>query len=220
MGTIFDRVVADLMSEPFFADFKVRKRDSMFHLVHNGIRKSVRIHHVFNHVYYFDIEPVYGVRFDVVMKWFEKFSFKPIQIQRDNTTVGFSGNMLGQQDWFVFHKYDDDTQYEEKYKLLRDTIISCATTVFTKFQTLEDYYINKIQPLLDGNTELPWGGADWIFEYLTGCKIVAPENYNRLKEILLRHVEERHARNEPNIMSYYDRMDEILNYLENYDFKV
>jgi len=128
--------------------------------------------------------------------------------------------MLEQQDWFEFHIYDDDTQYEEKYKLLRDTIISCATTVFTKFQTLEDYYVNKIHPLLDENAKLPWGGADWIFEYLAGCLIVAPENYNRLKEILLRHVEERYARNEPNIMYYYDRMDEILNYLENYDFKV
>jgi len=219
MGTIFDRIVADLMSEPFLADFKFRKRYSTIYISNGGIRKFIELQRISKWApYYLDIYPTYCVRFDVVMKWFEKFSFKTLQDQRDNPTVSCTGSMLGYQDCFEFHC--DGSHYEEEYKLLRDTMISCANIEFTKFQTLEDYYINEIHPLLDENAKLPWGGADWIFESLTGCLIVAPENYNRLKEILLRHVEERYARKEPNIMSYYDRMDEILNYLENYDFKV
>ncbi len=218
MKDIFELIIDNLKSEPFFADFKYRKRDSRFYISNGGVHKIVKLQRTISWGMFLDIYPVYLVRFDVLKKWFEKFSFKTLRDQRDNATVGASGGTFGLKDRFAFER--GNSHNNEEYELLRDTVISCAGKVFNDFQTLEDYYTKEILPVLKDNVIPEDSGADWIFEYLTGCKIVAPENYNRLKEILLRHVEERHAQNEPNIMSYYDRMDEILNYLENYDFKV
>ena len=36
------------------------------------------------------IYPIYGVRFDILSKWFEKFSMKNLQDQRDRASIAFS----------------------------------------------------------------------------------------------------------------------------------
>ena len=49
------------------------------------------------------IYPIYGVRFDILSKWFEKFSMKNLQDQRDGASIDFSGDMLSMQDKFYFN---------------------------------------------------------------------------------------------------------------------
>ncbi|MDE6343061.1 MAG: hypothetical protein K2K93_12175, partial [Muribaculaceae bacterium] len=108
----------------------------------------------------------------------------------------------------------------EELNHMRESLIECSKCVFEGYSSLEDMYQREIVPMLNGERELPQGGMDWYFESLALCKIVAPENYPRLKEILLQHAEYRMQRKEPNMEMYYPRLDEILTYLENYDFKV
>ena len=75
--------------------------------------------------------------------------------------------------------------------------------------------MKEIQPILDGEVELPDVGANWVFIDLTLCKLVRPDNYRQLKKILLDRVEFMYNRGEPNIKEYYEQLDEILSYLEN-----
>jgi hypothetical protein len=75
--------------------------------------------------------------------------------------------------------------------------------------------MKEIQPILDGEAELPDVGANWVFIDLTLCKLVGPDNYRQLKKILLDRVEFMYNRGEPNIKEYYEQLDEILSYLEN-----
>lgn len=58
------------------------------------------------------------------------------------------------------------------------------------------------------------GGADWIFEYLLLTKLVDRDNYDNTKKVILERAEEMNKRDEPNIIEYYDKLDEILFYLE------
>ena len=49
------------------------------------------------------IYPIYGVRFDILSKWFEKFSMKNLQDQRDRASIAFSRDMLSMQYKFYFN---------------------------------------------------------------------------------------------------------------------
>lgn len=49
---------------------------------------------------------------------------------------------------------------------------------------------------------------------LTLCKIVNPNKYSRLKEIILDRIRFLNKREEPNVAYYYDKIDDILRYLE------
>ena len=79
-------------------------------------------------------------------------------------------------------------------------------------------YEKEIVPILSESKTLPSTGVEWLFESLTLCMIVHPENYQKLKDILLKHVNEMMRYNEPNISLYYPRLSEILSYLENQNF--
>ena len=76
------------------------------------------------------IYPIYGVRFDILSKWFEKFSMKNLQDQRDRASIAFSGDMLSMQDKFYFNlngeKYATDfneLQAKVLYKIGADRVV-------------------------------------------------------------------------------------------------
>ena len=133
------------------------------------------------------IYPIYGVRFDVLSKWFENFSVKNIQDQRDRPSIAFTGNMLSMQDKFYFR---------------------------LDYSSLDKLYNKTILPILNGKANLPDVGADWIFIDLALCKLVNPTNFDKLKQIILSHVKIMYERKEPNILDYYDQLEHIFHYLE------
>lgn len=45
-------------------------------------------------------------------------------------------------------------------------------------------------------------------------QIVNPNNYSRLKEIILDRIRFLNKREEPNVAYYYDKIDDILRYIE------
>ena len=75
-------------------------------------------------------------------------------------------------------------------------------------------FSKTIVPILNGEVSLPDVGADWIFIDLALCKIVNPSNFHKLKQIILSHVRKMYMCKEPNILYYYDNLEDILQYLE------
>ena len=90
----------------------------------------------------------------------------------------------------------------------------CAEYVFSEYSSLDKLYNKTILPILNGEVSLPDVGADWIFIDLALCKIVNPSNFHKLKQIILSHVRKMYMCKEPNILDYYDNLEDILQYLE------
>lgn len=210
----FEAIILNLKKEPFLKDFIFRKRDASFINKFEGGCYRIELEH-WTECGDLYIRPLFAVRFDFAHKWFEKFSFKDISVQRDNYVVGYQGEMLGYKDVYTFK--DDSSSLIQEYIELSDMLKKCSSYVFKEYATPRDVYNNKILPLIDGKIKMPEGGIDWFFEYLTICKVIAPKNYDKLKEMLLRHADWRmtHYRiPEPNMAYYYDHLDEIFGFLE------
>ena len=124
----------------------------------------------------------------------------------DNTDFG--------QEEYIYFDYNF-SDYKEKMRVMLPMIKENLTSFAKKYSTLENYYREDVLPIIRGDKELPDVGADWIFIYLTVGFLVDRENYTTLKNIILERVEWMHRRNEPNVAHYYDRMDEIITYMEN-----
>ena len=90
----------------------------------------------------------------------------------------------------------------------------CAEHVFSEYSSLDKLYNKAILPILNGEVSLPDVGADWIFIDLALCKIVNPSNFHKLKQIILSHVRKMYMCKEPNILYYYDNLEDILQHLE------
>src|SRR6185436_13197432 len=87
-----------------------------------------------------EIHPVYGVRFDLVTKWYEKFSFKSLSDQRNNSTVGADGKTLDTVDKFYF--LDSRTELDNEFSIFCSSISNISTDYFSKYKTLDDYFAN------------------------------------------------------------------------------
>lgn len=124
------------------------------------------------------IYPIYGIRFDILHKWFEKFSIKSLQDQRDRASISFSGDMLSLQDKFYFSL--DGEKYTTDFDYFQTNLQKCAEYVFKEYSALDELYEKTILPILNGSATLPNVGADWIFIDLALCKLVSPSNFSKL----------------------------------------
>ncbi len=211
---LFKTIVSDILSDDFFSGCKFVKSVNTF-VIRDGEKfVSTELDHWRD---YEDescvIRPIYGMHFDILAKWFEKFSVVKIQYQRLNPHIMFGNESFGQEDEISF-KYDF-SDYEEKFQLLLPMLKKNVSTIAVQYATLNDYYNKIVVPEITGEKELPDGGANWVFRYLTLGFLVDRENYPMLKDKILERVEWMHGRKEPNIECYYDRMDEIISYMEN-----
>lgn len=218
LQSLYYLILSELTIDPFFSYYKYRKRDSSFIRKTDYGKNIISLDHWEIDLYGLVIYPQYLIRYDVLRKWFEKFSFKSLQDQRDGYYVGYSGKMLDSQDKFVF-LYDKSNLMDETNRL-KESIKLNSKLVFDAYSSLEKAYDMEITPILLGSKLLPDVGADWFFENLTLGRIVHPETYEMLKEIHLKHAKRMYDRGEPNISSYYNRLSEILSYLENLEFKI
>lgn len=212
MTNLFDVIISDLMQKDQFAVYKFRKRDSMLLYKKDGKRLSIELDHWIDSSSLV-VYPIYGVRFDILHKWFEKFSVNTLQDQRDRASISFSGDMLYQQEEFYFKL--DKEHYLDDFHKLQTQLIKCSEYVFSKYSSLEKLYANVIEPIFKKTVKLLDVGADWIFIDLALCKLIQPNKYDQLKQILLGHIEFMYNRGEPNVLDYYDKIEDILSYLEN-----
>lgn len=156
------------------------------------------------------VYPIYMVRFDILLKWFEPYNVKSRQTQQDNPSVGFTGNMLGRRDKFTI----SEANLECDYSKLCVTLADCSGIVFQAYTSLRDMFDREIIPRLEGKRALPDVGADWAFKYLTLTRIVSPEDYPAVKELVLAQVQKMANRHEPNVIDYFSRLDEIISVME------
>ena len=224
--TIFEEMLQLFMNDSFFDSYTFRKRDSSFIQKCDGGYRQILLSHL-QDICYFRVSPVFIVRFDFVHKWFEKYSSRPLRSQRDDATVVATpidyglGGAYGRE-YLIDLK--NNHIIDELNKIKQITKI-CADKFFSTYITPLDVFNHDILPILEGKKELPTSGAFWLFQNLTICKVVAPESYAQLKAILLEHAKwivtssEKHPMPDLNMVFYYDRLDEILSFMESLSFE-
>ena len=209
---LLEKITTLLSTEEFFRDFKFQKSNRCFISKNGGFRKDVRL----PCAHYYDVihlHPTYGVKFDVLLNWFKKYNFRTTQDQRDDYSFGFTSSMLGKKS----SDYEfslDGKDFDSKFEFFKKELFECSNWVFTNYATLDLAYQHEIIPLLNGDKEMPDGGIEWAFSDLTLCRIVSPQNYGAFKKMILERIEFLHSRNEPNLARYYDKLDEIIAYME------
>lgn len=206
---LFLTVVERLKAEPFLNGFKFRKRDYSFIQQVEGLRRHIELDH-WTKDGVLIVYPIYMVRFDILLKWFEPYNVKSRQTQQDNPSVGFTGNMLGRRDKFTISEANLDCDYSK----LCVTLADCSGIVFQSYTSLRDMFDREIIPILEGKRALPDVGADWAFKYLTLTRIVSSEDYPAVKELVLAQVQKMANRHEPNVIDYFSRLDEIISVME------
>lgn len=206
---LFLLAIEQLKTESFLKGFKFRKRDSSFIQQEGGLRRHIELDH-WSKEGVLIIYPIYMVRFDILLKWFEPYNVKSPQARQDNPSIGFTGDMLGRQDEFRI----TESTFKQDYTTLRDSLAECSDMVFSSYSSLREMYDRVIIPILEGKRALPDVGADWAFKYLTLTRIVSPKDYAAVKALVLAQVHKMADRPEPNIMDYISRLDEIINVME------
>lgn len=206
---IFDKIIKDLLQLNFFSEYKFRKRDSSFLLKTKGGKQFIEMDHWIDEATSsLVIYPIYGVRFDILSKWFEKFSMKNLQDQRDRASIAFSGDMLSMQDKFYFNLNGE--KYATDFNELQAKVQKCAEYVFSEYSSLDKLYDKTIVPILNGEVSLPDVGADWIFIDLALCKIVNPSNFPLMKVQYNLNESKKASQN----------FDKILGASSHYDYKI
>ena len=132
---LFQLAIERLKTEPFLKGFKFRKRDSSFIKQEGGLRRHIELDH-WSKEGVLIIYPIYMVRFDILLKWFEPYNVKSPQAKQDNPSIGFTGNMLGRQDKFRI----TESTFEQDYATLRDSLSECSDIVFSSYNSLRDMY--------------------------------------------------------------------------------
>jgi hypothetical protein len=222
-------ILPDFLKEDFFKDFKYRKNDNALtfktKLGYNRIsfhtsqsydgRLENSSDYSLSEGLALKIYPVYGVRFNIIHKWFEKFSYKSLSDQRDNYTIGVDGQMLNRKNEYLF--MHNGYHLSEDKKLFVNEIIQNAQYFFNRYETIKQYYINDVLPVLNKQKMMSEVGADWIFEYLATVKIVDSSRFFEMVEILKAQIEIMNNYGEPNLSRYYNQIDGIFNSLYEYD---
>ncbi len=208
-------------SDVFFKDFVVRKKDACIICKTEYGYKRVEFQHYNTYDLVRDdlaleMKPVYGVRFNVLHKWFEKYQLRPLNYVRDEESVAFSGNQFGEREDYYF--LENRNEHDKDLRVLRTEVVKNAKFIFNKYSSLQDYYRYIVEETINGKRKYRDIGIEWAMEFLTATKIAAPSDYQRVKEAVLQKIEIMKDRNEPNIMMYYDDLPMILEDLESTDF--
>lgn len=211
---IFKKIILDLQDDSFFAGYKFIKSERTLFFHNEDDTVSLILEHWRD---YYDntcvIRPIYGRHFNVLSKWFEKYNLKPLRQQRIAPQIMIDNNSFGQDQEIEF-KYDF-SDYEEKFQKLLVLAKRNISSIIENYATINDFYKKIIKPQTLGKKELPEAGADWIFVYLTAAYLIDRENYPTLKGKILGHAEWLLNHHELNVADYYDRLDEIITYMEN-----
>lgn len=217
INPLFQEIIKKLLKNAFWKDFRFRKRDNTLINKNDLGFEMVELQSWDG----FDLQrnkealvvkPLYLKRFNILHKWFERYSFKSKTDQRDNYSIGFdNGQLIGKDQ---YHFLSDRSNFDLDFEIFEQEVMENAMTVFSKFEDVQDLYNYYIVPILKGNYKLPDVGADWVFEYLTITKIVDENEFEMVESVIKEHVDTMYDRGEPNIKAYYNKFDEIISFLK------
>lgn len=213
---LFDSIIADVKSDEFFKNYKFRKSDNDLYYSAHGECIMVNFHHYRDFDYPDEscvIELIYGKRFNVLTKWFEKFSVMPLSSQRTNPDFRIFGYEFGDEKEITFKYNFSDYDYKLQRMLiqLKKNISKMEET----YATMTDYYNADVKPILQGEKKFQDIGAVWIFIDMALTYLVDKDNYPKFKKMMFEHIEWMYKRHEPNVEDYYGRFEEIFTYMEN-----
>lgn len=215
------KIMETIFSDSYFHNWAIRKSDNaIISKTEYGYKRVIFWYHngydLKRDDLALEVRPTYAIRFNVLHKWFEKYSKRQLKDQRDDSSVGFVGRMIGAKDEFCF--LENRTEYEKDLRELYIEVVENSKLIFNKYSSLHDYYRYIVEETVNGKREFPDQGIEWAMRFLIGTKIEAPSDYQRVKEAVLQKIEIMKDRNEPNIMMYYDDLPMILEDLESTDF--
>ena len=193
-------ILPRLQNEDYFLKFKFIKSQTAFRQKTDFGFYNIEI---YSHKSYdlnrdkpaLEIHPVYGVSFDLVTKWYEKFSFKSLSDQRNNLTVAADGKTLNTVDKFYF--LDSRTELDNEFSIFCSSVRNISTDYFSKYKTLDDYFANDVLPVLNRERKMHDVGADWIFEYLAAVKLFRFDRFDEMTKLLKNQIEFMKNSNEP-----------------------
>lgn len=218
MKRFFDYVVEDLLASEFFSDYKYRKNSYCLHKKNDlGCILSIElVHWTVNVQHKLIIEPIFGVRFNVLHKWYEKYCPMSLQDQKN-----YRSFFLYDTEHFIrpyeFTFNTNGENFDVKFSYLYNDIKEKIDYYYPRYSTLQGCFEMEILPVLEGKKHLPRLGAEWVFVDLALCKLVSPESYPEFKKLVMDQIDLMIKRREPNIMRYEGRFDEIFHYLETTD---
>lgn len=216
---LFDR----LLSEEYFSDYKIGRSNSSLVLKMRDSKLFVILEHWYEHGIY-NVNPMYGKRFELLHRWKEKICFRKLSDQRNDSTVIFVEPELKTEGNFGYYSFDfQQPTFEDDYQHFKNTLINSMEELIVKrFPTLTEVYDYLVRPALNGETEFPCTGGDWIMTWAALTKIVAPAEYEKVTQLIKKRAYDLvFAPNripEINVSYYYPRLDEIFAYLDHIDF--
>jgi len=211
---LFKTIISDILKDDFFTGYKFVRSANTLLLRYGDEFISVELYHWRDYEEEACIiRPIYGRHFDILCKWFEKYSVRDIKFQRLDLHIMLGNISFGQEREISFNY--DFSDYENKFNLLIEILKRNLSILAAEYATLYDYYNKIVLPRLIGEMAFPDVGAEWIFEYLTAAYLIDRGNYATLKGKILEHAEWLLNHHELNVAKYYDRLDEIISYMEN-----
>lgn len=210
---LFQLILDGLKADPYFQQFKFRKYDSTFYIKDKQKKLLIELEH-WSDIVELNIRPIYGVRYEVLSKWYEKFTPLSIKDERDAWHIFLGGHSYGKDTIYYFSQLSWK-DFKKDFKRFKEDVKEISADVFARFDSLEKYYNEKIIPILDGSKELPDGGIDWIFPYLQTCLMLHPENYERLKKLVFDRIDFMRKRGEWDVIHFKEGFDKVADYMEN-----
>ena len=82
---LFNTILSDILSDDFFSGYKYKKSEMEMCCNLNDAHLYIGLEHWRDYdTKELVISPIYGKHFNILTKWFEKFSFKTLRYQRNN----------------------------------------------------------------------------------------------------------------------------------------
>lgn len=227
MNDICD-ILKDLKSDPCFSGFRLLKGEfSLVDNSHKGECQWVVLNGCMTYVQnpgsakvdYQLVYPIYHKRFSVLSEWYQRFYAIPLY---NVSHVRLDGRMLGLPNSFRFPCTSGaDLFTTDEYLRFKETVKTGMGLVNDNYATLEKYYAHEIVPILNGR-KISLCPNNWMFFDLALARIVSPQDYCKVKLILLEHTHEYFARM-GSYYSYdhsmfYSKLEEVLPYLESDEF--
>ena len=215
------KMMEKVASDPLFVQFGIKKSDHSIICKSEKGWKQVRFDYYNSYDRSRDdlalrVRPVYEIRFHILHKWFEKYCQRSISDQRTDDSICFTNDMIGGVEEFFF--LESRKEYNKDLDAMHNEVVKNAKMVFSKFSTLNDIYDYKILSVIRGEKEFPDVSFEWVIQYLILSRIVAPQDYEIVKRLILERVDYMYGRKEPNVEKYYDSLPEIMKDLEETDF--
>ena len=162
------------------------------------------------------VEPFVGCQHEIknyghVDKWLDPFfpgiaSHGSINLVIDPTDVGT---------YYGYNFSLAKENFEAEYNLLRRCAERMLNHFYENYSDLRAFYEKKVKLFLgEFDIKLYQHGTGWVFRYMFITKLVAPDDYSKMKENLMWVLNDLKERKEANFDKYEYRIPEMIEALE------